>query len=111
MGNVGVAFFLLGTFMILTSVIPDNYLSPNWTSLIPFGCLFIILGIIMVIINLLQTRSEEKQLEEYVKLRLGKSSSGAPLVRTPTIHIDLPTGNPEKSDFEEQLKNGLNGES
>ena len=64
----------------------------------------------MVTINQLQTRSEEKQLEEYVKLRLGKSSSGAPLVRTPTIHIDLPN-NPEKSDFEEPLKNGLNGES
>ena len=29
--NVGVAFFLLGTFMILTSVIPDNYLGSNWT--------------------------------------------------------------------------------
>jgi len=110
--NVGVSFFLLGTFMILTSVIPDNYLGSNWTSLIPFGCLFIILGIIMVTINQVQTRSEEKHLEEYVKLRLGKSSSGAPLVRTPTIHIDVPS-NPEKSDFEEQLlnKNGLNGES
>ena len=66
----------------------------------------------MVTINQFQTRSEEKHLEEYVKLRLGKSSSGAPLVRTPTIHIDVPS-NPEKSDFEEQLlnKNGLNGES
>ena len=29
--NVGVSFFLLGTFMILTSVIPDNYLGSNWT--------------------------------------------------------------------------------
>ena len=29
--NVGVAFTLMGTFMMLTSIIPDNFLGPNWT--------------------------------------------------------------------------------
>ena len=44
--NVGVAFTLMGTFMISTSLVPDDLLDPNWTSLIPIGCLFIILGMI-----------------------------------------------------------------
>lgn len=82
--NVGVAFTLMGTFMVLTSVIPDDFLGRNWTSLIPIGTLFIVLGVIMVTINQLRTRSEEKQLQEYVTQRLAKSTSGAPLVRTPT---------------------------
>ena len=51
------------------------------------GLLFIVLGIIMIVINQLQTRSEEKQLESYVKARLGKSTSGAPLVRTPVLQV------------------------
>ena len=41
----------------------------------------------MIVINQLQTRSEEKQLESYVKARLGKSTSGAPLVRTPVLQV------------------------
>lgn len=82
--NVGVAFTLMGTFMVLTSVIPDDFLGSNWTSLIPIGTLFIVLGVIMVTINQLRTRSEEKQLQEYVTQRLAKTTSGAPLVRTPT---------------------------
>ena len=31
----------------------------------------------------MRTRAEEKELEEYVQQRLGKSISGAPLVRSP----------------------------
>ena len=56
----------------------------------------------MIIINQFQTRSEEKQLEEYVKQRLGKSSSGAPLVRTPVLFEDVK----EISDSQELLPNG-----
>ena len=37
----------------------------------------------MITINQLRTRSEEQQLQDYVQQRLGKSTSGAPLVRTP----------------------------
>ena len=106
--NVGVAFTLMGTFMVLTSFIPDDILGPNWTSMIPIGknflgghcnelmenaatgTLFIILGVIMVTINQIRTRSEEKQLEEYVHQRLGKSASGAPLVKTPVPDCEIP---------------------
>eukprot|EP00093_Oithona_nana_P006745 06745.XXX_149170_148638_1 [CDS] Oithona nana genome sequencing. len=81
--NVGVAFILLGTFMVSSSIIPDDILGSNWTSLIPLGLFFIILGVIMIVINQMRTRAEEKELEEYVQQRLGKSISGAPLVRSP----------------------------
>ena len=99
--NVGVAFillgeqtpldppitlilsYLLGTFMVLTSIIPDDILGSNWTSLIPLGLFFVILGVIMIVINQMRTRAEEKELEQYVQQRLGKSMSGAPLVRSP----------------------------
>ena len=74
---------ILGTFMVSSSIIPDDILGSNWTSLIPLGLFFIILGVIMIVINQMRTRAEEKELEEYVQQRLGKSISGAPLVRTP----------------------------
>ena len=78
--NVGASFIIIGSFLVLTSVIPDDFLGPDWTSLIPIGILFVIIGIIMVTINQIQTKREEKQLENYVKTRLGKSTSGNPLV-------------------------------
>ena len=37
----------------------------------------------MIVINQMRTSAEEKELEEYVQQRLGKSISGAPLVRSP----------------------------
>ena len=69
--------------MVLTSIIPDDILGSNWTSLIPLGLFFVILGVIMIVINQMRTRAEEKELEQYVQQRLGKSISGAPLVRSP----------------------------
>jgi len=69
--------------MVLTSIIPDDILGSNWTSLIPLGLFFVILGVIMIVINQMRTRAEEKELEQYVQQRLGKSMSGAPLVRSP----------------------------
>jgi len=106
--NVGAAFIIIGTFMVLTSVIPENFLGQNWISLIPVGLLFIVLGIIMIVINQLQTRSEEKQLESYVKARLGKSTSGAPLVRTPVLQDEK-----QRDDFDdiEKCLLGNNGVS
>ena len=78
--NVGASFIIIGSFLVLTSVIPDDFLGPDWTSLIPIGILFVILGIIMVTINQVQTKREERELENYVKTRLGKTTSGNPLV-------------------------------
>lgn len=85
--NVGAAFILIGTFMLATSLMPDDILGPNWTSLVPVGCLLIALGVIMVTINQIKEKREEAQLESYVRQRLGKSMSGNPLVRSPTSEI------------------------
>ena len=50
---------------------------------LPTGILLIFLGVIMVAINHLRTKEEEKDLEKYVQQKLGKSLSGAPLVKSP----------------------------
>ena len=76
--------------------------------MIPVGLLFIVLGTIMIVINQLQTRSEEKALEIYVKSRLEKSSSGAPLVRTPVL---LENQDENQSDDIDKRLLGKNGES
>ena len=91
--------------MVLTSIIPDDILGSNWTSLIPLGLFFIILGVIMVVINQMRTRAEEQELEQYVQQRLGKSISGAPLVRSPADNAT------EKQNLISTLENGENCEN
>ena len=86
--------------MVLTSIIPDDILGSNWTSLIPLGIFFIILGVIMVVINQMRTRAEEQELEQYVQQRLGKSISGAPLVRSPADNAET-----EKQNLISTLEN------
>ena len=97
--------------MVLTSIIPDDILGSNWTSLIPLGIFFIILGVIMVVINQMRTRAEEQELEQYVQQRLGKSISGAPLVRSPADNAETEKQNlistlENENENENSVKNG-----
>ena len=73
--------------------------------MIPIGSLLVILGIIMVLINQLQTKKEEKQLENYVKQRLGKTESGNPLCEShEMVAILVPE---DQDDNQESVRNDL----
>jgi hypothetical protein len=80
--NVGAIFILIGTFMLAASFLQKIDLTKD-PRLLAMGSILVTLGCIMVTINQLKTKREEKKLQRYVQLRLGKSSSGNPLVRSP----------------------------
>lgn len=79
--NVGVAFVLIGCFLIFPAFVPNDALGPDWNHLLGIGIVLVVLGCIMVAINQMKTNSEETALEKYVTNRLTRTKSGNPLIK------------------------------
>ena len=66
------------------------YIGPKDTVNPVFHTIFLLsfLGVIMIIVNQIKTKSEEQELKNYVHQRLGRSKSGAPLLQTPCQNLE-----------------------
>ncbi|XP_058807095.1 uncharacterized protein LOC131673252 isoform X1 [Phymastichus coffea] len=91
--HVGVVFLVLGAFLLISGILPNDLDSLKnksfikwWNELVAIGLFSITVGCFLIILNRIITKKEEDDLEKYVKRQLTRSKSGHRLER------DIETG-------------------
>ncbi|XP_045476000.1 uncharacterized protein LOC123681764 [Harmonia axyridis] len=83
--HIGVCFIVFGLFLVGSGLLPDDMMSWTtggyWNELVATGIFVICIGIFLLILNLIVSKKEEEDLNDYVQRQLTRSRSGHRLER------------------------------
>jgi hypothetical protein len=82
-------FIVLGTILIITSLIPGHVRNDQWDDLFGTGCFLFLIGGLLGLINRMVSKDEDEKLNSYVQRKLARSKSGLP---HPHAYDDVESG-------------------
>ena len=82
-------FIVLGTILIITSLIPGHVRTDQWDDLFGTGCFLFLIGGLLGLINRMVSKGEDEKLNSYVQRKLARSKSGLP---HPHAYDDVESG-------------------
>ncbi|XP_063240528.1 uncharacterized protein LOC134541209 [Bacillus rossius redtenbacheri] len=86
--HIGVVFLVLGAFLTVSGLLPDDFSSfgkfssGGWfNELVCTGLFALAIGLFLVVLNVIISKKEEDELNDYVQRQLTRSKSGHRLIR------------------------------
>ncbi|KAJ8897460.1 hypothetical protein PR048_002806 [Dryococelus australis] len=86
--HIGVVFLVLGAFLTVSGLLPDDFSSfgkfssGGWfNELVCTGAFALAIGLFLIVLNMIISKKEEDELNDYVQRQLTRSKSGHRLIR------------------------------